>query len=64
MLTQHGKDIMKEKPVRSGTLFEKALITRVVLHGLFITAVTILAYQIGLKTDSHIVRTDNGFYCT
>ncbi|MCI8621301.1 MAG: hypothetical protein HFJ50_06210 [Clostridia bacterium] len=55
---------MKEKPVRSGTLFEKALITRVVLHGLFITAVTILAYQIGLKTDSHIVRTDNGFYCT
>ncbi len=50
-----SKDIMKEKPVKSGTLFEKALIGRVILHGLFITAVTIAAYQIGLHTDSHIV---------
>ncbi len=50
-----SKDIMKEKPVKSGTLFEKALIARVILHGLFITLVTIIAYQIGLQTDSHIV---------
>lgn len=50
-----SKDIMKEKPVKSGTLFEKSLIGRVILHGLFITAVTIAAYQIGLHTDSHIV---------
>lgn len=50
-----SKNIMKEKPVKSGTLFEKALIARVILHGLFITVVTIIAYQIGLKTDSHIV---------
>lgn len=50
-----SKDVMKEKPVKSGTLFEKALVTRTILHGLFITAVTIAAYQIGLKIDSHIV---------
>ena len=50
-----SKNIMKEKPVKSGTLFEKALIARVILHGLFITLVTIIAYQIGLQTDSHIV---------
>lgn len=50
-----SKDVMKEKPVKSGTLFEKALVARVILHGLFITAVTIIAYQIGLHTDSHIV---------
>ena len=50
-----SKNIMKEKPVKSGTLFEKALIARVILHGLFITLVTILAYQIGLQADSHVV---------
>ena len=59
-----NKSIMKEKPVKSGSLFEKALVTRVILHGIFITIATILAYKIGLNTDSHIVRTNNGIYST
>ncbi|MDO4282694.1 MAG: calcium-translocating P-type ATPase, PMCA-type [Clostridia bacterium] len=50
-----NKSIMKEKPVRSGTLFEKSLIVRVILHGIFITIATMTAYLIGVKTDSHIV---------
>ena len=50
-----NKSIMKEKPVKSGTLFEKSLVTRVVLHGIFITIATMIAYFVGLKTDSHIV---------
>lgn len=50
-----SKNIMKDKPVKSGSLFEKSLVSRVLLHGLFITIATIAAYQIGLHTDSHIV---------
>lgn len=55
-----SKDVMKEKPIKSGSLFEKALVSRVILHGIFITIATIIAYQVGLRTDSHIVRTNNG----
>lgn len=50
-----SKNIMKEKPVKSGSLFEKSLVIRVILHGIFITIATIIAYQIGLRTDSHSV---------
>ena len=46
---------MKEKPVKSGTLFEKSLVARVILHGLFITIATISAFLIGYTTDSYIV---------
>ena len=55
-----SKDVMKEKPVKSGTLFEKSLVSRVILHGIFITIATIAAYQIGLHTDSYAVRSNNG----
>ena len=50
-----SKNIMKEKPVKSGTLFEKSLVARVILHGLFITIATISAFLIGYTTDSYIV---------
>ena len=50
-----SKNIMKEKPVKSGSLFEKSLVTRVILHGIYIMIATICAYQIGLNTDSHSV---------
>ncbi len=59
-----SKDIMKEKPVKSGTLFEKALVVRVILHGIFITIVTIMAYKIGLNNAGYQVRTNNGIYST
>lgn len=50
-----SRNIMTHKPVRSGTLFERGLIERVITNGVFITAATILAYQIGLVRDSHAV---------
>ncbi len=50
-----SKNIMKHKPVKSGTLFERGLVIRVILHGIFITIATISAYQFGLSTDSHAV---------
>ena len=40
-------NVMKQKPVRSGTLFEKGMIYRIVLHGLFIAAAALAAYGIG-----------------
>lgn len=50
-----SKNIMRHKPIQSGTLFERGLIIRVILHGLFITAATVSAYQFGIHTDSHKV---------
>ena len=50
-----SKNVMKEKPVKSGSLFEKALVSRVILHGIFITIATISAFLIGYNTDSYIV---------
>lgn len=49
-----SKNVMHEKPVRSGTLFERALVTRVILHGIFITIATLSAFLIGYQ-DSYIV---------
>ena len=48
-----SRNIMKHKPVKSGTLFERGLVIRVILHGIFITAATVSAYQFGITTDSH-----------
>lgn len=50
-----SRNIMKHQPVKSGTLFERSLVRRVILHGLFIAAATIGVYQYGLHTDSHAV---------
>ena len=47
------KNIMKYKPVKSGTLFERGLIIRVCLHGVFISAATIGAFQVGVHMDSY-----------
>ena len=48
-------NIMKEKPVKSGTLFEKSLIQRVITQGIFVAAMTIAAYWIGFNLDGHVV---------
>ena len=42
-------NIMKQKPVRSGTLFERGMIYRIILHGLFISAAALAAYFIGMN---------------
>ena len=41
-------NVMKQKPVRSGTLFERGMIYRIILHGLFISASALAAYFIGM----------------
>ena len=43
-----SENIMKHKPIKSGTLFEKGMIYRIVLHGLFISAAALAAYWIGM----------------
>ena len=46
-------NVMKHKPVKSGTLFEKGMIYRIVLHGLFISAAAWAAYLIGTYCFAH-----------
>ena len=43
-----SKNVMKQKPVRSGTLFEKGMVYRIILHGLFISAAALAAYATGM----------------
>ncbi len=50
-----SKNIMKHQPVKSGTLFEKSLISRVVTQGIFVAATTITAYWVGTSLGGHAV---------
>lgn len=50
-----SKNIMKRKPVKSGTLFERGLVVRVCLHGVFISAATIGAFQVGVHMGDYAV---------
>lgn len=54
-----SKNIMKHPPVKSGTLFEKDLIKRVVTQGVFVSVLTICAYWIGsgVYLDHSVGRT-------
>lgn len=47
-----SKNIMKHPPVKSGTLFERDLIIRVITQGAFTAVLTTCAYWIGASTDS------------
>ncbi|SEU25070.1 Ca2+-transporting ATPase [Lacrimispora sphenoides] len=58
-----SKNIMKHKPVKSGTLFEKDLVRRVVMQGIFVAAMTIVAYWIGMSMENHTVGQTMAF-CT
>ncbi len=42
-------NVMRHKPVKSGTLFEKGMVYRIILHGLFIAAAALAAYWIGMS---------------
>lgn len=48
-----SKNIMKHKPVKSGTLFEKNLVRRVITQGVFVAAMTTCAYWIGASMANH-----------
>ena len=45
------EDVMKRKPLKSSTLFEKDLIVRVITQGCFIAAATLMAFFIGYRDD-------------
>ena len=47
-----GKNVMRHKPVKTGSLFEKGLVYRVVFYGLYIAILSLTAYHIGLE-DSY-----------
>ena len=49
-----SKNIMKHKPVKSGTLFEKDLVRRVITQGIFVAAMTTCAYWIGADLGGHV----------
>lgn len=49
-----SKNIMKHKPVKTGTLFERDLIWRVISQGIFVALMTLLAYWIGDTFDNPI----------
>lgn len=49
-----SKNIMKHKPVKTGTLFERDLIWRVISQGIFVALMTLLAYCIGATFDNPI----------
>ncbi len=44
-------DMMERPPLKSGTLFEKDLVVRVITQGCFIAAATLLAFLLGLRDD-------------
>ncbi len=50
-----SKNVMKNKPIRSGSLFDSGLVARVCLHGVFISAATIGAYWTGLSLGGYPV---------
>ncbi len=50
-----SKNIMRHQPVKSGTLFERDLVRRVITQGVFVAAMTIAAYWIGANMESHKV---------
>ena len=47
-----SKNIMKHAPVKMGTLFEKSLVVRVIIQGLFVAMMTLIAYGIGAQTSN------------
>ena len=44
---------MRHKPVKSATLFEKNLVHRVIVQGIFVAAMTTCAYWIGAGLGGH-----------
>lgn len=48
-----SKNIMRHKPVKSATLFEKNLVHRVIVQGIFVAAMTTCTYWISAGMGGH-----------
>lgn len=46
-----SSNIMKHHPIKSGSLFEKGLVTRIIFYGLLIAFLSLLAFRIGFYTN-------------
>lgn len=42
---------MTHKPIKSGSLFEKGMITRIIFYGIYISIISLIAYGIGSTRD-------------
>ena len=40
-------NVMKQKPIKNGSLFEKGLITRIIFYGIYICIISLIAFIIG-----------------
>lgn len=52
-----NKDNMKHSPIRSGSLFEKGLVWRVVFYGILISSITLITYIYALQYGEGIAVT-------
>lgn len=50
-------NIMKYKPVKQGSLFEKGLVFRIVFYGIYLAIITLIAYSIGTKDSFNVGMT-------
>lgn len=50
-------NIMKYKPVKQGSLFEKGLVFRIVFYGIYLAIITSVAYSIGTKDSFNVGMT-------
>lgn len=50
-------NIMKYKPVKQGSLFEKGLVFRIVFYGIYLAIITLVAYSIGTKDSFNVGMT-------
>lgn len=50
-------NIMKYKPVKQGSLFEKGLVFRIVFYGIYLVIITLVAYSIGTKDSFNVGMT-------
>lgn len=51
------ENIMKKKPVKNGSLFEKGLVFRVLWYGAFIAFLSLVAHHIGIKDGYDVALT-------
>ena len=51
------ENIMKRKPVKEGSLFEKGLVFRVIWYGAYIALLTLIAHHIGMNDSYEVALT-------
>ncbi|MCF0148288.1 MAG: cation-translocating P-type ATPase [Clostridium sp.] len=57
-MEQSKNDLLKDKPrARNASILSKDFITEILLEGIVITIFTLLAFYMGLKTDSNVAST-------